>query len=459
LGNSQDERHLLELETAITTLTEQSGAVYLELGGTRNALEEGHTRLKQLEAQFRAQGGELYDQRNALQARLSECRRVLDLHTDQLRDLGAGDLPLVLLRKSIESVRSEAEREQESTRACGVLELLLPRDAALEKRLISAHASREILDVVRTFLDESRSELSEKADRPRRLGTVPLDFAGLDDAALQGLQSTARRQLNVYRTAETDVATADGNVLAIPAESVVLGLIASIDKSRTEVAKLQGKVAALEEEHKRLHRELESKKRAHADEHDRYVVARLGDEVTMRIIRHARRTRETLSSFRADVASRNLRRLETLIAASFQQLLRKTHLVKAVHIDPITYALEIRDAHGDPLPPSRLSAGERQLLAVSILWSLAKASGRLIPTIIDTPLGRLDGVHRRLLVNNYFPRASHQVLLLSTDEEIDLMHHQVLRPHIAREYLIEHDENGRSSLIKPGYFSNQVAVA
>jgi DNA sulfur modification protein DndD len=53
------------------------------------------------------------------------------------------------------------------------------------------------------------------------------------------------------------------------------------------------------------------------------------------------------------------------------------------------------------------------------LRGLAKASGRPLPTIIDTPLGRLDSTRRRHLLERYFPVASHQVILLSTDEEID----------------------------------------
>ena len=39
--------------------------------------------------------------------------------------------------------------------------------------------------------------------------------------------------------------------------------------------------------------------------------------------------------------------------------------------------------------------------------------------MIDTPLGRLDGSHREHLLDRYFPYASHQVVLLSTDTEID----------------------------------------
>jgi DNA sulfur modification protein DndD len=104
------------------------------------------------------------------------------------------------------------------------------------------------------------------------------------------------------------------------------------------------------------------------------------------------------------------------------------------------------------MKPDRLSAGERQLLAVSLLWGLAKASRRPLPAIIDTPLGRLDSSHRRHLVERYFPHASHQVLLLSTDEEIGGEYLDAIRPSVGHSYLLEFNEAERSSTVKPGYF-------
>ena len=106
----------------------------------------------------------------------------------------------------------------------------------------------------------------------------------------------------------------------------------------------------------------------------------------------------------------------------------------------------------------RLSAGERQLLATSLLWGLARASGRPLPTIIDTPLGRLDSSHRRHLIERYFPVASHQVILLSTDEEIDEDSLKRLQPHISRSYHLQFDEALRSTRVTPGYFWNHEAT-
>jgi DNA sulfur modification protein DndE len=65
---------------------------------------------------------------------------------------------------------------------------------------------------------------------------------------------------------------------------------------------------------------------------------------------------------------------------------------------------------------------------------LARASAHPLPAIIDTPMARLDAAHRRHLVERYFPHASHQVLILSTDTEVDRHYYQALQPHIARAY-------------------------
>ena len=76
--------------------------------------------------------------------------------------------------------------------------------------------------------------------------------------------------------------------------------------------------------------------------------------------------------------------------------------------------------------------------------------------IIDTPMGRLDGKHRTKLVENYFPNAAGQVILLSTDEEINGQYYKKLKPAIAKEYHIRYDDALRTSAIESGYFGGQL---
>jgi len=82
------------------------------------------------------------------------------------------------------------------------------------------------------------------------------------------------------------------------------------------------------------------------------------------------------------------------------------------------------------------------------------AHPRQLPVAIDTPLGRLDSEHRNHLVDRYFPQASYQVILLSTDTEI--RHEEVERLReaeaISREYRLEYDPKQRQTAVVAGYF-------
>ena len=102
--------------------------------------------------------------------------------------------------------------------------------------------------------------------------------------------------------------------------------------------------------------------------------------------------------------------------------------------------------------PSVSRAGEKQIYAISMLWALAKTSGRPLPVIIDTPLGRLDSDHRKLLVERYFPFASHQMLILSTDTEVDQQYFAELQPGVSQAYHLEFDPEEHQSLVSSGYF-------
>ncbi len=166
----------------------------------------------------------------------------------------------------------------------------------------------------------------------------------------------------------------------------------------------------------------------------------------------AKNTREVLTAFAEEMTKRKIVKLEQEFAKTFTRLARKTDTVVSANIDPSTFEVHLYNRNGKGISKQELSAGEKQIYAVAMLEALAKTSGRKLPIIIDTPLGRLDSHHREKLINNYFPHASHQVIILSTDTEVDRSFYDDLNKHISHCYHISYDETEGASEIKEGYF-------
>lgn len=187
---------------------------------------------------------------------------------------------------------------------------------------------------------------------------------------------------------------------------------------------------------------------------ERYSEQNIDRKNNEHIIAASGKVQDTLKIFRERLTLRKLNKLEVEVTECFRYLLHKSDLVHRVAIDTHTFSLSLYDFQGQPVPKHRLSAGEKQLLAIAFLWGLARVSGRNLPVAIDTPLGRLDSSHRTNLVERYFPSASQQVILLSTDTEIGKTEVEQLRQQnaIAREYLLKYNPSNRQTTIEPGYF-------
>ena len=72
--------------------------------------------------------------------------------------------------------------------------------------------------------------------------------------------------------------------------------------------------------------------------------------------------------------------------------------------------------------------------------------------IIDTPLSRLDSAHRAALVKKYFPKASDQTIILSTDSEIDERYYRLMAKSVGDEYTLEYNDKEKRTTIVEGYF-------
>jgi len=136
----------------------------------------------------------------------------------------------------------------------------------------------------------------------------------------------------------------------------------------------------------------------------------------------------------------------------YKMLSSKGGLIKDIIIDDTTYEIQITDRSGHEIKKSGLSAGEKEVFAISLLWGLAQSSQLTLPIIIDTPLSRLDSIHRDNIINNYFPNAGKQVIILSTDTEIDNDYYRMLKPHLSGAASLEFDQAQEMTTVKTGYF-------
>lgn len=148
-------------------------------------------------------------------------------------------------------------------------------------------------------------------------------------------------------------------------------------------------------------------------------------------------------------------KIQLLRDKTFEMFLRlssKSDLVKSIDIDEKTYEMTIKDKNGNIMRKSGLSAGEKEVFAISLLWGLAQTSQLNLPIIIDTPLSRLDSVHRDNIVRQYFPNAAEQVIILSTDTEVDSNYFKNLEPHLSGAARLVFNKNQELTTVSEGYF-------
>ncbi|WP_057831076.1 DNA sulfur modification protein DndD [Colwellia sp. TT2012] len=184
--------------------------------------------------------------------------------------------------------------------------------------------------------------------------------------------------------------------------------------------------------------------------HDKYKSASNVSEA----VTNAQNTNSLLEKFAKELTEVRVKQLEAEFIKSYQKLARKEDLNISARINTTSFDVELIDEHNNTINRKELSAGEKQIYAIAILEALGKTSGRKLPIIIDTPLGRLDSHHRDKLIEGYFPDASHQVIILSTDTEVDekYFNNGKFANSISHAFEIKFNGETKASKVVEGYF-------
>ena len=453
IRSPEDRQKLLSLQLELELAEKSKQEAHDAVASVSARIAQKESQLRKAKEEFKAKGGDRFHERDQLETQRKELADQLTSKEAELREVLAGSAPLLLIPDLLEKLTQQASLEKRAKHEAIIAEAEVERD---KKVLASIQKSlpREAFQTVQKALESTRPERS-LLDTPMILNADE-DFSEKIQSLIRLELPQVSKQLQTLQTQiETlrdEVEKRDRSLAAVPDEEALAKLQSEIARLERELEKLQEEIREKKEAHQTAQFEVTLRQRAHEKEMRKHVDQWEGGAHDQRIVERVPKVQETLESFRKAVISRHVGSLEHAIYESFQQLIRKPELLASIRICPETLQLTIRDAQDRSLPFQILSAGERQLLATAILWGLAKVSGRPVPMVIDTPLGRLDSHHRSHIVQRYFPHASHQVILLSTDEEIIGRYLDSMSDTIGRKYLVSFNSEKKTSIIQERYF-------
>ena len=395
-----------------------------------------------------AGGKELELESKAIQTQIEQQRQ-------ELANLAAGSLPLASIAPLLTQVQAQGAIELRHRQGKAALDLLVDRD----RRLLAYLQQQDILATqitnIQAFLESENHSLIQEVELEQSvyLGVNNEVMSQLDNILKYDLDRDIHKSVEIktkLTKLEADLDFLDRQIAEAASPEEYIRLKTQETTARELVSQLKADKISSDRRYLELDR-ITTKTR---QELATYTETNIKLKNDQHIIDSVAKVKATLQIFKEKLTLKKINKLENEVTECFRYLLHKSELVQRVTIDSKTFTLSLHDREGKLLPKHRLSAGEKQLLAIALLWGLARVSGRQLPIAIDTPLGRLDSSHRTNLIERYFPAASQQVILLSTDTEVAESEVANLRAQgaITREYTLEHDPSEQRTRVRSGYF-------
>jgi DNA sulfur modification protein DndD len=452
IAEKEDLVNLEDIETELKQIQEEYDEQKLSYATLQEELKLSEQQYQEAENKFISEGGKIAADRSYLDQQKKEKITEAEEIRQEMGQLAADVLPLMLIQPLLTQVQTQGEKEFRVQQTRIVQDILLERDQQLLDLIGKLDIAKENFEKIKVFLeeDDQRRNVSIQEELWLLADDEALSQLGNVIYYLQNAKVSAKQQLAYLKNKEEEILTIERQMQTAASPEAYDRLRDAMQNAQKQVTDAK---ASCETTRRRLV-ELEAaieKAKKNLKEYTEQTIDRKNRE---HIITASARVQETLKLFRERLTLRKLNKLENEVTECFRYLLHKSDLVHRIAIDTNTFSLSLYDLQGKPVPKHRLSAGEKQLLAIAFLWGLARVSGHRLPVAIDTPLGRLDSSHRSNLVERYFPSASHQVILLSTDTEIGEKEVETLRKNeaIAREYLLKYDSSTRQTTVQPGYF-------
>jgi DNA sulfur modification protein DndD len=440
---SEDQQQADDYELQLKELEQRIEMLLQRQAHARTELDDAQRKLESFSAEAQRSGLQAYQQAAELRARVELCEQQ---HKQARAALVAAledpVLPIYRLGPLWERYKERWQQDQQAKHA----QLLAKEFAERDQRILEllARQAPQAQSAVAELLaaDLQGLQVAKQHSSVLLPGGDPTEI----EPRLQQSKQRLKDAQDAVVATQQALEKAQHEVDQIPAYEQLDAVFEAMQQHTLAVSTAEWQV-------QELNRELEEarSKQAHFEVRYKAALSRARAELKenafqLRALEAADRAKEALDVFRDRLLASKAQWLSDMITAEFKQLLRKRNLIARVLVEPQTYAVSIVDANGHSLPMERLSAGERQILAIAVLSALIRERKGRFPVVVDTPLARLDRQHREALIHNFFAKISHQVLVLSTDEEVEGSVHTALEQHMNREYALTFDDDSRRSI-------------
>jgi len=448
---------VLEYRSVVDELDGQMDQLRKESEELSTDLLNCEAALAQQERLLASEGGAYAARRPLLKDRLQAVQKEIETTSSQLRELVAELLPFAFapelcLRLSKQLTREVEIRRQQSANTLWQeklpdVETVLMGDEFWKELEVSSNIrqilTERLLQTLRmTGTSDSivREPIIHQLAEPEheRLQQWIAQAIQMIPQEAQDLGKRLRELREEQRHIETDL-------LRAPDEDILVPIHTEISRLRETQLSKQRRQSALNEQIGSLQFQRNEKFRLFQQALEQYEKAR--DVEKQAVL--AQRTKLVLRTYKDILTRQRMQMLEEALQQSFNKICRKEYLLSRVRINPDNFSIQLEDGSGNILDLNNFSAGERQLYALALLWALRQISARQLPLVVDTPLARLDEVHRWRFIHDYVPLVSDQVILFTTDAELDTNLLSEVKPYLARVYQLQHNSQlGETTVVR-----------
>lgn len=439
-----------ELEIQLSNLRQDRAQVEAHLQRVTAKIEEAET-------EFAVAGGKYAQRREEFKSHRASLHTQIEQCESRIREECSRLFPFSLVPELCEQLTQQVQGENEVQKWHIVKDVAQTRWKDIKENLNNGILKPPIAEN-ENLIDQIGSMIIEAFQPPEDFETIKIlhNFSQTEGAQLinwakSGAPATRDVVIEMSRQLEkalTELEKVETNLQRIPDDDAIAPHIEKMNELNQILGSLNTKSDRIEREIRQLEYRFNENSREYQKALDELS---LEEDLNHRL-KLINGVQEVLGEYFDQLAQAKVLKLEYAVAECFGLLCRKSDMIRRIEIDPKTFSVTLYDRQGQAIPKKQLSAGEKQIYAISMLWALAQTSGRPLPVIIDTPLGRLDSDHRRNLIECYFSQASHQVIILSTDTEIDQKYIEALNPFISHAYHLQYNPETESSSASEGYF-------